>query len=84
MLYVKYGKNRLLVLSKSFENFNGRWIHVYLLELTYEPNQLSWGKMCVCMGGGVISIQKHAYSNILKILPPKKGKISDKNFCYFS
>ena len=33
-----------------------------------------------------IPLRKHAYSNILKILPPKKKKkkISDKNFWYFS
>ena len=26
------------------------------------------------------SLRKHAYSNILKILQPKKGKFSDKKF----
>ena len=30
------------------------------------------------------SFRKHAYSNILKILSPKKWKFSDKKFCYFS
>ena len=30
------------------------------------------------------TLRKHAYSNILKILPPKKWKISDKKFWYFS
>ena len=29
-------------------------------------------------------LRKHAYSNILKSLPPKKWKFSDKNLCYFS
>ena len=28
---------------------------------------------------GLHSLRKHAYSNILKILPPKKWKFSDKN-----
>ena len=27
----------------------------------------------------ILSFRKHAYSNILKILQPKKGKFSDKN-----
>ena len=32
-------------------------------------------------GGGGGSLQKHAYSNVLKILPPKmKKKNSDKKF----
>ena len=30
------------------------------------------------------SLRKHAYSNILKILPSKKGKFSDKNSDIFS
>ena len=30
------------------------------------------------------SLRKHAYSNILKILPPKNWKFSDKNLRYFS
>ena len=29
-------------------------------------------------------LRKHAYSNILKSLPPKKWKFSDKNLIYFS
>ena len=29
-------------------------------------------------------LRKHAYSNILKILQPKKGKFSNKKFWYFS
>ena len=29
------------------------------------------------------TLRKHAYSNILKILPPKKGKFSDKIFDIF-
>ena len=29
------------------------------------------------------SLRKHAYSNILKILQPKRGKFSDKKFWYF-
>ena len=29
------------------------------------------------------SLRKHAYSNILKILPPKKRKFSDKNSVIF-
>ena len=32
----------------------------------------------------ISSLQKHAYSNILKILPPKNEKFSDKKFSYFS
>ena len=31
-----------------------------------------------------ISLRKHAYSNILKTLQPKKGKFSDKKIWYFS
>ena len=31
-----------------------------------------------------ISLRKHAYSNTLKILPPKHGNFSDKKFWYFS
>ena len=30
------------------------------------------------------SLRKHAYSNILKILPPKNEKFSDKEICCFS
>ena len=30
------------------------------------------------------TLRKHAYSNTLKILPPKIGKFSDKKFWYFS
>ena len=30
------------------------------------------------------TLRKHAYSNKLKILPPKKWKFSDKKFWYFS
>ena len=30
-----------------------------------------------------IALRKHAYSNILKILPPKKGKFSDNFFFIF-
>ena len=29
------------------------------------------------------SLRKHAYSNILKILPPKNGNFSDKNLIFF-
>ena len=31
----------------------------------------------------ITSLQKQAYTNILKILPPKKGKFSDKNLIFF-
>ena len=31
----------------------------------------------------IISLRKHAYSNILKILPPKNEKNSDKNYDIF-
>ena len=31
-----------------------------------------------------LPLRKHAYSNVLKILPPKNWKISDKKFWYFS
>ena len=31
-----------------------------------------------------ITLRKHAYSNILKMLPPKNAKFSDKKFWYFS
>ena len=30
-----------------------------------------------------LSLRKHTYSNILKILPPKIGKFSDKNLIFF-
>ena len=30
-----------------------------------------------------ITLREHAYSNILKILPPKKGKFSDKILIFF-
>ena len=30
------------------------------------------------------TLRKHAYSNTLKILPPKNGNFSDKKFWYFS
>ena len=30
------------------------------------------------------ALRKHAYSNILNILQPNKGKLSDKKFWYFS
>ena len=32
---------------------------------------------------GPESLRKHTYPNILKILPPKKGKFSDKHFDIF-
>ena len=32
----------------------------------------------------VSTLRKHAYSNTLKILPPKNGNFSDKKFWYFS
>ena len=31
-------------------------------------------------GNTKITLRKHAYSNILKILQPKAGKVSDKKF----
>ena len=37
-------------------------------------------------GGGpkyVSPLRKHAYSNIVRILPPKKRKLSDEKFGYF-
>ena len=38
----------------------------------------SWGSQ------NKVPLRKHTYSNILKILPPKKWKFSDKKFWYFS
>ena len=44
-----------------------------------------------CLGKAVLhdcvlslTLRKHAYSNTLKILPPKNDKFSDKTFWYFS
>ena len=37
-----------------------------------------------CIRTWLKSLRKRAYSNILKILPPKKWKFSDKKFWYFS
>ena len=33
-----------------------------------------------CLPKSLLSLRKHAYSNILKILQPKTGKFTDKKF----
>ena len=52
--------------------------HFYLV-LSLEANILL-GALCFT---NTISLRKHAYSNILKIVQPKTGKFPDKNYDIF-
>ena len=45
--------------------------------MKYFPSSIS--SCCLDFWLHVFALRKHAYSNILKILPPKKWKFSDKN-----
>ena len=54
------------------------WSHTVWLETSLFAD-IFYGIHWLCKWSTKTSLWKHAYSNILKILPPKKWKFSDKN-----
>ena len=57
--------------------------NTFALEIFGLCSKISYSKSLVQLYG-YSALRKHAYSNILKILPPKKRKFSDKNSDIFS
>ena len=83
--YYIYSKNSdfLTYMPWNTNNSNGLLSEVSKM-LWWNGQQCRLWSNCTRIWFYTISLRKHAYSNILKTLQPKKGKFSDKKFWYFS
>ena len=66
--------------SSIFNKFDASCSNIFYQRLLY----WQMAEECMCTANTQNTLRKHAYSNTLKILPPKNGNFSDKKFWYFS